>query len=195
MKPNCFKITCLFICIFQIGYAQKWTDEQLKKANTAELATYMTQTERDVIKYMNLARLYPLDYLKIEVLGSASNISYSDSDSFYVNSLIRHLKSMSPTHALKPDKNLFESAKCFAKESGEKGIVGHDRVNCTKSYWAECCFYGSSDPGEIVLGWLIDEDVPSLGHRLICLGDYNTVGISLQPHKSWGNCTVSDFGR
>jgi hypothetical protein len=199
MKLNHFLISFFFTCLTNIGHAQQWSVEQLKKANTAEFATYMTQTERDVIKYINLARLYPLDYLKIEVLVNinSKNSYFNDADSFYVNSLIKHLKSMAPTHVLMPDKYLFDGAKCFAKESGEKGILGHNRVDCKDySFSAECCHYGASVASEIVLWWMIDEGVPSLGHRITCLsGDYKSIGVSMHPHIEWRICTVADFSR
>jgi len=187
----------LFLLTSTIVNAQSWTPQQLKKANTAEHATYMNQTERDVIMYINLARLYPIQYLKIEILGQ---VEAEESDSYfkgakYISSLIRHLRSMKPTHALVPDPKMYESVKCFSKESGEKGIVGHDRITCKKfNFSAECCFYGLSDAREIVAGWLIDEDVPSLGHRMICLDErYGSIGVSLHPHVKWDICTVADF--
>jgi hypothetical protein len=46
---------------------------------------------------------------------------------------------------------------------------------------------------EIVLQLLIDEDVPSLGHRRILLEKYQTIGVSIQPHSHYGFNAVLDF--
>ena len=89
---------------------------------------------------------------------------------------------------------LFTAAQCWALESGAKGIIGHDRLKCAYGYWAECCDYGSNRAIDIVLSLLIDEGVPDLGHRKIILyGAYQDVGISIQPHAKYRNCTVIDF--
>jgi len=50
-------------------------------------------------------------------------------------------------------------------------------------------------PLEIVLELMIDEDVPSLGHRLVMFTNYTKIGISIQPHKKYEWNTVLDFGR
>jgi uncharacterized protein YkwD len=43
---------------------------------------------------------------------------------------------------------------------------------------------------------LIDDDVPSLGHRIICLDkEYTRVGVSVQPHKNWDVVAVLNFNR
>jgi len=73
--------------------------------------------------------------------------------------------------------------------------VGHTRqtTECKTAYLGECCAYGNSDPLRIVLQLLIDEGVPSLGHRYICLGRYDVVGIATAPHTGYGSNTVLNF--
>jgi hypothetical protein len=187
-----------FIFLVNWTFAQQWTVDQLKKANTAEHATYMSRIERDIIMYINLARLYPQQYLKLEVLDyiDQDKSGFYSGDSKYVKSLIKDLENRTPTHALEPDAYLYESAKCFSKESGDKGVVGHRRVDCKNySYAAECCFYGVANANEVVLDLLVDEGVRDVGHRMICLDKYyNTIGVSRYSHKDWKECVVADFG-
>jgi uncharacterized protein YkwD len=100
---------------------------------------------------------------------------------------------------LYPDNACFISAKSHAYQSGITGYVGHERKTpgskSKEHFNGECCEYGHSDPLDIVLSLLIDVGIPSLGHRVVCLGDYAKLGVSLQPHKRYSINTVLDFYR
>jgi hypothetical protein len=75
-------------------------------------------------------------------------------------------------------------------------MVGHNSISCTDGYHGECCSYGNENGKDIVLQLLIDHDVPSLGHRKICLNEaYVKVGASIQSHKIYESCCVVDFKR
>jgi uncharacterized protein YkwD len=87
---------------------------------------------------------------------------------------------------------MYEYAKCWAKESGKKGVIGHNRIRCKKGYFAECCSYGNLEPLEFVLNLLVDEGIPSLGHRKILFTNYKKVGVSINTHKTYGQCVVID---
>jgi uncharacterized protein YkwD len=121
-----------------------------------------------------------LDYLK-------------NSTDYYEKSLYDELQRIKPRPILKPNRKLFESAQCHATESGERGFVGHERFKCEEFFMGECIHYGQSDALEIVTSLLIDQDVKSLGHRKICLGYFTEMGVSIQPHKSYGRNSVLDF--
>lgn len=182
------KILIYIILIFSIvdTNAQTWKTEQLQKANTATNITSLSKQEKEVILYVNLARLYPKDFVKNEL----SNTSHGK----YEASLIKTLKSMKPLAPLVFDETLYEFAKCFSKEMGDKGSVGHNRKKCKKENFAECCSYGMYTGKDVVLQLLIDEGVPSLGHRKICLSErYTKIGVSIHPHKNYGTCAVLDI--
>jgi uncharacterized protein YkwD len=105
---------------------------------------------------------------------------------------------LQPLEILQPDPLNYTSAECHAVSSGKKSYAGHKRLTkeCKEKqhYLGECCQYGYSDPLSIVMDLLIDQDVPSLGHRYICLDkDYTKIGVSMQPHKQYGTNTVLDF--
>ncbi len=186
----------LFVFLFSSNLiAQIWTEEQLRLANTAKDAD-ITQVEKDAILYINLARLYPKLFLTIEVenyFGTERFVDYVK-NSPYKKSLIKTLTSMKALDALMFDIKLNEDAKCFSKESGEKGIVGHTRKICKEGNYAECCSYGMTTGKDIAMSWLIDFNTQSLGHRKICLNPkYSKIGLSVHDHKKWEICAVAEF--
>lgn len=184
MKKLIFTLL-LFVFAF-ISPAQEWKKEQLSKANTVADITYLTEIEKETILYLNLARLYPKDFIKIELSGTSHN--------HYEASLIKTLKSMNPMSPMVFDETLYEFAKCYSKEMGDKGTVGHNRRKCKNGNFAECCSYGMNTGREVVLQLLIDEGVPSLGHRKICLSErFSKIGVSVHTHKAYGTCAVLDI--
>lgn len=181
------------------SYSNVWNDTKYKKCNTAANVSYLSNAEKEVIYILNLIRAYPALFTKtvLTKYPSASGNGYLAEDSFYFISLVNTLNKQEPLDILYPDKNCFESAKCHAYSSGITGYVGHERKtkDCkTKKYFnGECCDYGHSDPLDIVLSLLIDEGIPSLGHRFVCLGTFTKMAVSIQPHTRYGTNAVLDF--
>lgn len=195
MRKN---ILLIFAFCISVSYAfsQNWTEKQIEEANTAKDISYISQMEKDVIMYINLARLYPQDFARIELKDYYGPAKYGNylKNSPYKTSLEETLNTMKPVVALQFDQELYESAKCFAKESGEAGITGHTRVKCPKANVAECCSYGMDTAKDVVLQLLIDHNVASLGHRKICLDpSYTKAGASEHPHTKYTTCTVVDI--
>jgi hypothetical protein len=176
--------------------AAAWTAAQLQKANTAAAITGISQVEKDAIKYINLARLYPKQFAENEVKNYYGPAKYGDylKNSTYRTSLMTTLKNMQAVGALTFNQAMYDNAKCLRVEQGKSGAEGHVRVNCTKKNWAECCSYGMDTGKDIALQWLIDDKISSLGHRKICLdGKYTKTGLSAGNHKKWGSCAVAEF--
>lgn len=189
------KIILLFFCIFShyLSYSQDWKIDQISTANTAKDIEYLTIVEKDAIKYINLCRLYPKDFIKNELEKYFGTPKYGDyvKHSKFRKSLISHLNSMTPVPALNFDVDSYNNAKCFAKEQGEAGTTGHQRINCTKGNYAECVSYGMDTGMDIAMQWLIDHKIEGVGHRLQCLkSEYTKVGLSVNFHKIWGTCAV-----
>jgi hypothetical protein len=175
-----------------------FTDQEITAANTALGADYLTDDEKKVFLYTNLARMYPRKFIPLMekwVADMPEFIRVDFPNNSYYKSLMVDLKSTQPMGKLMPDKTQYELAKCWAIESGKKGIIGHDRITCEDGYNAENCSYGYYTSHEIVFGWLIDYDVPSLGHRYNILEPgYKLMGVSIGPHKGdYGIVAVQDF--
>jgi uncharacterized protein YkwD len=151
--------------------------------------------EKLILYYINYARTNPQGFLAKYVLPNTY-----DSSNSYAHSLIITLRNMKPVDPLGADQRMFESALCHAIESGKSGYVGHQRNgNCKVTYNAECCAYASymNDKAlRFVLQLLVDQGVPSLGHREIILSSrMHLVGIAIRPHKAYGENVVLDFLR
>ena len=180
-------------------YSNAWNDTKYSKCNTAADIAYMSSDKKEVIYILNLIRTDPALFSRtvLKKYPSVSRKSRLVNDEYYYQSLVKTLNNMQPVNILVPDRSCFESAQCHASSSGASGYAGHKRTNSNcqtkKTYNGECCDYGQSEPLEIVLSLLIDEGVPSLGHRNIILSPYNKVGVSIQPHKKYRTNTVIDF--
>lgn len=186
-------LTIIILLLHFHCYCQDWTEEQLSKANTIAAINVLSNEEKNAIIYINLARLFPRDFVKIE-LEDVSDLGIENPS--YTRSLIALLNTTKATEPLYFDNSLYEYAKCFAKESGDRGTVGHNRKNCKKGFNAECCSYGVNAGWDIALQWLIDDNVPELGHRKICLDKSLTkIAICIHTHKKYGVCAVADMGR
>jgi hypothetical protein len=174
--------------------AQQWTEQEFEAANTARDIQSLTDEEKEVVRYINLARLYPKKFAVLEIESHKDD--YSNSQVSYVNSLLSTLKNKKAVDALIFDESMYQLAKCFAIESGQSGYVGHGRKSCKKGYDAECCSYGFNTGREIVIQLIVDADVPSLGHRKICLDNsMYSIGVNIQPHAKYVHCCVLDFKR
>lgn len=187
----------LFVFLFSCftGKAQSPSDEVrdslaiLEATRVKVAAPYMSKRELAVIQQLNIARMYPLMYLKWYLPNPRTDNELS---------LYATMSSMTAiTKSLDPDKNAYLSAECHAISSGKAGTVSHNRVpgaHCKENFRGECIQYGLDDPEDIILSLLVDEDVPSLGHRDICLSSsYHSIGVSMQPHKRYKVNAVLDF--
>jgi hypothetical protein len=177
------------------SFSQEWTDEQLEEANTAASVKYLTDAEKEVIQYINLCRLYPAEFADIEVKNYNGIPGIKDpSLKKYKASLLKDLAKREPCDVLEVDKALNDDAKCFSNELSRSNRVGHERKDCKERQYAECLAFGNQTAKQIVLEWLIDSGVASLGHRKNCLNSrFNKTGISIASHKEYGKCAVAEF--
>ena len=126
-------ITLASLCSSMTISAQDWTASEIQSANTAANCPFLTQVEKDVILYNNLARLYPKRFIDIELRDKT--------ETAYLLSLKRDLYAMRPTSALSVNRNSTELAKCWAEQSGLRGLTGHNRIGCSSptGTWGENC--------------------------------------------------------
>ena len=186
----------VFACCATLNsFAEELSESEITKANTAIDVSYLSAEEKEVIKYVNLVRMYPKKFCRLEVLSINANLGspllrrYRSS---YGKSLVKELKAMKPLDPLVLSPSLYVDAKCFAKEQGETGEIGHKREKCVpRKNEAECCHYGSDNGLEIVLSMLIDYNVPSLGHRRNLLdARYKRIGVAIGRHVRYVHCCV-----
>ncbi|MDR1814894.1 MAG: hypothetical protein LBR18_08630 [Tannerella sp.] len=203
-----FVIVALLLCacsLFpeEVSTQDEWREEEYRLAGTAKDIDYLSDKEKEVYYYINLARINPPLFARTFAKEYDGEPGYLKGYAWDARkaTLLDELKAMKPLPVLMPDSALYASALCFAREGGRLGIVGHgrDQTGCTVEYSAECCHYGGSQNGlSVVMSLLIDagENNGALGHRRILLNDsYIKLGVSIQPHALYGSNTVLDFGR
>ncbi len=176
-----------------------WTEEELAKANTAKDASYLSEEEKTVIMLYNLARLNGKKF------GRTYVDKYDQKNDLYHTSLLIDLEKTKDLPMLIPDRELHEAAKYHATDMGKAGSTGHNSSNgisfserifrfCPECSCAENCYYGNPNPGIIVVTLLVDRNVQSLGHRYNILNSiFGRIGVSIQPHKTYGSNCVTDF--
>ena len=177
--------------------AQAFTAAQLDSANTAKSITQLSSEEKNVIKLINLARMYPKQFAKNYVAKYDEKKTGFDYGPAYAKdkaSLITNLNALKPLKPLIFDNEMYDLAKCWCVESGKSGAIGHNRKTCKSGYNGECCSYGFSGALDIVMQLMIDNGVPGYGHRKIILTPYYTkIGIKNGSHKEYSFVSVIDF--
>lgn len=196
-----------------------WTKEELRMANTAGDVPYLTGEEKDMVIYMNLARLdgekffntYFQDFVDMHnqqmlQYGNYEDLKVDRNDNYY-KSLRRDLKNSKAFPMFWPDEALSQVAKQHARDLNKNNFAGHNssdgrtvnqrisKVYPNKSN-AESLAFGFTSGLSNVCMLLLDKGVPDLGHRKILLNTsskLNTVGVSIQPHKRYRYCAVIDF--
>jgi uncharacterized protein YkwD len=199
MKTIYFLLGCFIT--FNVN-AQQWSAAQLVKANTAKEVKELTFEEKQTIMYLNLARMYPKDYKRIEFHKKSAfwsnyrpwNGFVGKIDSTYVKSLLKTLETMKPVNPVYYNSEMYELAKCFSNEKYESNKMGHDRKKCKYGFSAECISYGKKTGLEIINQLLVDHGIQDLGHREICLANgYESIGVKINKHKTYEFFAILDF--
>lgn len=179
-------------------YSPIWNEAKYVKCNTAAKIRYMNADEKEVIYILNMVRINPVLFANTVVkLYPEKSGQGNLLNSNYYKSLLKTLGDLKPLKLINPDSLCFASAYCHAVSTGKAGTTTHNRSTdecVNKLYFnGECCDYGNSKALDIVMSLLIDQGVPSLGHRQICLDAYKTMAVSIQPHKTYRYTAVLDF--
>ncbi|HEV7229748.1 MAG TPA: CAP domain-containing protein [Bacteroidia bacterium] len=197
--------TKAIICLLLFGrlfvQAQQPDKALLEICNTAKEAGYLSDDEKRVVVYLNLARAYPDEFLNYYLKEAAEKLNQASSASYH--SLLKELKNHKALPLLQPNKELWQIAMAHAQDMGKSGKMGHtsskgktfdQRSASFNMKKAENCDYGNSEPLLIVTDLLIDDKVASLGHRKnILTPDFKQCGVSIQPHKKYTVNCVMDF--
>lgn len=210
------RLTCIVLLIagnFQLFSQNTWffSDEEWEKANTAANANYLSEEEKEVFRFMNLARLDGERFYDsfINEYVENNNKVYSTQITENNRYLISLKKELFKTKGLKlivPFEKLFKAAEYHATDMGKSGLSGHDssdgtsfpervkRYLGTDNYVSENCCWGPDKGIDIVCQLLLDNEVPSLGHRKNILNpEQHYAGVSIRPHKEYDYTCVIDF--
>jgi uncharacterized protein YkwD len=180
----------------------KWTPQELSWAKSGNSNKFMDSIETEVLMYCNLVRVNPKLFCET-YLKEYIDVNQLNLKNYYVSSLISTLSNAKPIGILKPDIDFYEMAKYHAINMGILGKVGHTDfskrakkfLKGKDGYIGENCSYGEDNALDIFMSLLIDDGISDLGHREnLLLKNFNVVGISFQPHKTYGVNCVMDFG-
>lgn len=176
-----------------------WDKKELSRANSAVNLKTLSEEEKKIIFYMNLARINPkkFDSSILKTYLNDENIENSNA----IKSLHEDLKSLKPLEEFYVDEELQVLAVNYATSSGAKGQVGHFQFNQRfikvlkqGKYCGENCQYGYNSAINIVMDLLIDEGIEDYGHRKNILNTkFKLVGVAIRPHKKYNDCTVIEF--
>lgn len=178
--------------------------ELYDKANVAQNLDYLSPEEKRVVYLTNLARLDGGLFAKT-YLAKYIQDNNLDQSNEAITSLITELKNTKLDALMIPTPKLSEVAKYHAEDSGKNGYVGHDSTDGTsfakrlrnhgiKGAIAENCSYGYDKAEGIMMQLLIDQNVPSRGHRKNILNpSYKFIGVAIHAHTKWSFTCVQDF--
>jgi uncharacterized protein YkwD len=183
-------------------------------------ANYLTQIEKEVIMEINLLRSNPPAYARQRI--APLRVYYHGKMLFHpeknpvpietsegvaaLDECIRILENTKPLPLILPTKGLTLSAHDMVQDQGATKNTGH--IGCDGSTmsgrierygeWdtaiSENISYGFHQPKYIIAALLIDDGVPSRGHRITLLNNLlNLVGVSIGPHRRFDFMCVMDF--
>lgn len=177
----------------------------------------LSALEEGIAREVNLARSDPGQYTslleewsqyyndkEIERAGQPTIITQEGVSA--VKEAIRYLRAASSLPLLKISIGMSLAAKDHAKELGPAGKLGHkgltgswptDRVNrygTWKEALGEAIYYGRDDAREVVMALIIDDGVPSRGHRHHIFDPaFRAVGVGCGVHATYESMCVITF--
>ena len=188
--------------------------------DTARNVNYLTTLEKDVILEMNKVRTNPRKYAEMYIrpmLKYFNGTRYSvpgqitiitEEGAAAVNECIAALNKASAVSVLTPERGLSLAAKDHVtdmRKTGQTGHTGSDgstvairirRHGTLGSVYThgENIMYGSTSGREIIVDLLIDDGIPSRGHRSnIMDSDFTQAGVAYGTHPRYETSCVIDF--
>jgi uncharacterized protein YkwD len=181
---------------------------------------YLTGIEKDVILEMNKVRRNPKKYAELYIkptLKYYSGKNYSvpgqitivtQEGTTAVNGCVSALSSSKSVGLLTAEKGIWLAAKDHAVDQSKTGKTGHNGSDGSNPFQrmerygggyttvGENCAYGPNSGRDIVVQFLIDDGVPSRGHRKnIMNGAFTQTGLSIQTHPQFRYCCVIDYAK
>jgi hypothetical protein len=196
----------------------------IKALDTARSVSYLSSVEKDVILELNMVRSNPRKYAELYIkpmqawfggpfgdkgylAPGASVYTMTSEGAKGVESCVADLSNRPGGLPLfYPKEGMSHAAKDHVEDTGPSGITGHtgkdgsslsQRVN-RYGKWdgsvGENISYGGSTGRDIVIQLLIDDGVPSRGHRTNIMNkSFEFIGVAIGPHKQFRFMCVKDF--
>ena len=176
---------------------------QSLEAGVLARINYARQHPRDYARQLRAYRLYIHDGI-LFLPGDESGV-YTREGTRAVDEAIDFLENQPALPALTEGQLLSLAARDHADEQGERGSEGHvsrdgagpgDRVKRRggDSFVAESISYGFADADAVVRQLIIDDGVPSRGHRnLLFTGDFRFAGVGCAEHRRLHYLCVVDL--
>lgn len=204
--------------------AQKAPGRWDESLNTAKDATYLTPMERAVILELNKARSNPKRYamevvapMRKRFTDSKSALIYYNADSLRImtqegvaaiDECVRVMGDAKPLGLLTPSKGMSRAAADHVTDQARTGKTGHtgkdrstpwDRMNRYGRWLGTCgenIDYGNPEAQAIVISLLVDDGVPTRGHRASILNEkFQVAGVSIGSHPKYRfMCTIDYAG-
>lgn len=176
---------------------------------------------RAVLEESNLARTDPAAYVALlqqRRQRMKGRLYYRENDPVAimtyegvkpVDEALAVMGRQSPLAALQWSEPLAELARQHVADTGRRGMVGHDGSNGNSfakriarlpsgagvRVGGENISYGHDEGREVVMQLLVDDGVPSRGHRENLLNpEFNAGGIGCGYHRKYGSMCVAIYG-
>ncbi len=193
-----------------VEYASKCKADgwNIEKLNTASASDYLNDEEKNLILATNMVRSDPAKFAELyvkeiidiylgKVLVLPSEISLQTQEGkLPAMQLYRVLLKTKPMNILFPSKGMSLAAKDHAQSQSASGRTGHGPGNAGKRLmnygkWEKCMgeniAYGYTTAHYALLALLIDDGVPSRGHRQNILNpEFRKIGVGSATHRRYG---------
>ena len=191
---------------------------RIKELDTGRDSIYLTDIEKNVILEMNMVRSNPKKYAELYLKPILSKfegtVLYRGNDlytqttegSAAVKECIDVLSKQRTLDLIYPNRRLRKMAKYHAGLQGVTEQIGHNtpkgetlnqrikRFKIPCYCWGGNIDYGLNSARDIVISLLVDDGVPSRGHRDNILNNFfNWVGVYFGSHKKYKYMIVTDF--